>query len=163
MNNLRWLKVLFAYLLCFALQLTVAKWLQIFEVGPDFVIILTVTIAIKFGPAAGCFWGFLAGFSQDVYAPIEWFGAHTIAMTVLGFLVGQLEERFLTLNLPTKVVVLAIGFFLCDMIYFLLTGLQKDVVTNLFFSKTIPECIYTVIVGAVVFYLSSGKKKSRHV
>ena len=90
---------------------------------------------------------------------MEWLGANTISMTVLGFVVGQLEERFLTLNLPAKVAVLAIGFFVCDMLYFMLTGLEKDVVTNLFFSKTIPECIYTVVVGAVVFYLSSGKKK----
>jgi len=46
-----------------------------------------------------------------------------------------------------------------------MTGLQKDVVTNLFFSKTLPECAYTVIVGAVVFYLSAGKsgKKKRSV
>ena len=45
------------------------------------------------------------------------------------------------------------------MLYFFLTGLEKDVVTNLFFSKTLPECAYTMAVGAVVFHLSIGKKK----
>ena len=80
---------------------------------------------------------------------------------VLGFFVGQLEERFLTLNLPAKVGVLGFGFLLCDMLYFFLTGLEKDVVTNLFFSKTLPECAYTMVIGAVVFHLSVGKKK-RH-
>lgn len=90
---------------------------------------------------------------------MEWLGANTISYTVLGFLVGQLEERFLTLNMPMKVGVLGFGFFLCDMLYFFLTGLEKDVVTNLFFSKTLPECVYTVVVGAVVFHLSIGKKK----
>jgi rod shape-determining protein MreD len=165
MTSLKWLKLLFLYILAFVLQTTVGDWLQIFGIGPDFVIILIVGIAIKHGPATGCFWGFLAGFTQDIYAPVEWLGAHTIAMTIVGFLVGQLEERFLTLNLPAKMAVLAIGFFVCDMIYFLLTGLEKDVVTNLFFSKTLPECAYTVIVGAVVFYLSAGKagKKKRSV
>lgn len=106
-----------------------------------------------------CFWGFLAGFTQDVYAPVEWLGANTISLTALGFLVGQLEERFLTLNLPAKIGVLGFGFMLCDMLYFFLTGLEKDVVTNLFFSKTLPECAYTMAVGAVVFHLSIGKKK----
>jgi len=165
MIKFKWIKLFLIYLLAFVLQTTVGDWLQIFGVGPDFVVIFIVAVAIKYGPATGCFWGFFAGFAQDMYAPVEWLGAHSIAMTVLGFVVGQLEERFLTLNLPAKMAVLAIGFFVCDMIYFLLTGLQKDVVTNLFFSKTLPECAYTVIVGAVVFYLSAGKsgKKKRSV
>ena len=144
------------------MQTTVAQWLSIFGAGPDFVVIMIVSIAITYGPAAGVLWGFLAGFTQDIYAPVEWLGANMISYTVLGFLVGQLEERFLTLNMPAKVGVLGFGFFLCDMLYFFLTGLEKDVVTNLFFSKTLPECAYTMVVGAVVFHLSIGKKR-KHV
>ena len=154
--------MLLLFLLCFAMQTTVAQWLSIFGAGPDFVVIMIVSIAITYGPAAGVLWGFLAGFTQDIYAPVEWLGANMISYTVLGFLVGQLEERFLTLNMPAKVGVLGFGFFLCDMLYFFLTGLEKDVVTNLFFSKTLPECAYTMVVGAVVFHLSIGKKR-KHV
>ena len=161
-SNWKWVRVLLLFVLCFAMQTTVAEWLSIFGAGPDFIVILIVSIAIKHGPAAGVLWGFLAGFTQDIYAPVEWLGANMIAYTVLGFLVGQLEERFLTLNLPAKVGVLGFGFFLCDMLYFFLTGLEKDVVTNLFFSKTRPECAYTMVVGAVVFHLSIGKQK-KHV
>ena len=161
-NNWKWVRMLLLFLLCFAMQTTVAQWLSIFGAGPDFVVIMMVSIAITYGPAAGVLWGFLAGFTQDIYAPVEWLGANMISYTVLGFLVGQLEERFLTLNMPAKVGVLGFGFFLCDMLYFFLTGLEKDVVTNLFFSKTLPECAYTMVVGAVVFHLSIGKKR-KHV
>lgn len=160
-SSWKWIRTFLLFIVCFVLQTTVAKWLQIFDAGPDFIVILIVSIAIKHGPAAGVLWGFLAGFTQDVYSPVEWLGANTIAFTALGFVVGQLEERFLTLNLPTKVGVLAFAFLLCDMLYFFLTGLEKDVITNLFFSKTLPECAYTVVIGAVLFHLSSGKKK-RH-
>ena len=158
-NSWKWVRVFLLFVVCFVLQTTVAQWLSIFSAAPDFVLILIVAIAIKHGPAAGVLWGFLAGFTQDIYAPVEWLGANTISLTVLGFLVGQLEERFLTLNLPAKVGVLGFGFLLCDMLYFFLTGLEKDVVTNLFFSKTLPECAYTLVVGAIVFHLSVGKKK----
>ena len=161
-NNWKWVRMLLLFLLCFAMQTTVAQWLSIFGAGPDFVVIMIVSIAITYGPAAGVLWGFLAGFTQDIYAPVEWLGANMISYTVLGFLVGQLEERFLTLNMPAKVGVLGFEFFLCDMLYFFLTGLEKDVVTNLFFSKTLPECAYTMVVGAVVFHLSIGKKR-KHV
>lgn len=161
-NNWKWLHLCLLFLMCFVMQTTVAQWLAIFDAGPDFILIFIISVAIKHGPAAGVLWGFIAGFSQDVYAPVEWLGANTISFTILGFLVGQLEERFLTLNLPAKVGVLGFGFFLCDMLYFFLTGLEKEVVTNLFFSKTIPECLYTMVVGAVVFHLSIGKPK-KHV
>ena len=158
MNSFKFIKICLLLLLCFVLQTTVADWLSIFGIAPDFVVILVVAVAIKNGPAAGTFIGFLCGFTQDVYAPVEWLGANSIAFTVLGFAVGQLEERFLTLNLPAKVGVLGFGFLVCDMIYFFVTALERDVVTNLFFSKTLPECAYTMLVGAIVFYLSVGKK-----
>ncbi|MBR6379108.1 MAG: rod shape-determining protein MreD [Fibrobacter sp.] len=163
MNSLKWLRVLLIFIVCFILQTTVAEWIQLFGASPDIIVIMIVSIAIKFGPAAGCFWGFFAGFTQDVYGPAEWLGANTISMTVLGFLVGQLEERFLTLNLPMKLGVLGFGFFVCDMVYFFLTGLEKDVITNLFLSKTLPECAYTLFVAAIYFHLSIGKKKKVHV
>ena len=162
MNNLTWLKILVMFVIVFALQTTVVDWLRIFDVGPDLVVIFIVTVAIKCGPAVGCFWGFVAGFTQDVYAPIEWLGANTISMTVVGYAVGQLEERFLSLNLPAKVGVLGLGFFVCDMIYYGITGLSKDVVTNLFLTKSLPECIYTMLIGGIFFYLDLGSKKKKH-
>ena len=36
--------------------------------------------------------------------------------------------------------------------------LEKDVVTTLFLTKTVPESIYTVVIGGILFYLTSGKK-----
>ena len=162
MNNLGWLKTFIMFVIVFALQMTVADWLSFCDVAPDFIIIFIVAVAIRRGPTAGCFWGFVAGFTQDVYAPVEWLGANAISMTVLGYAVGQLEERFLSLNLPAKVGVLGLGFFVCDMIYYGITGLSKDVVTNLFLTKSIPECFYTMLIGGIFFYLDIGSKKKKH-
>ena len=142
MNNLGWLKSLVLFVIVFALQMTVADWLSFFDVAPDFIIIFIVAVAIRRGPTAGCFWGFVAGFTQDVYAPVEWLGANAISMTVLGYAVGQLEERFLSLNLPAKVGVLGLGFFVCDMIYYGITGLS--------------------LIGGIFFYLDIGSKKKKH-
>ena len=148
------------FVVAFAMQSTVGDWLKILDVGPDFILIFIVSVALRFGAATGCFWGFLAGFTLDVYAPVEWLGANTIAMTIVGFAVGQLEEHFLTLYLPPKIAALGLAFFVNDMFYFLITGLEKDVVTTLFVTRTVPECIYTVIIGGILFYLTSGKKSN---
>ncbi len=158
MSNYGWLRTLLLFIVVFSVQSTVSEWLQILSIGPDFIVIFIVSVAIRFGPATGCFWGFLAGFTQDVYAPLEWLGANSISMTIVGFAVGQLEERFLTVNLPAKVGVLGLAFLVNDVFYFLITGLEKDVVANLLVTRTVPECIYTLVIGAIVFYLFSGKK-----
>ena len=158
MSNYGWLRTLLLFIVVFSVQSTVSEWLQILSIGPDFIVIFIVSVAIRFGPATGCFWGFLAGFTQDVYAPLEWLGANSISMTIVGFAVGQLEERLLTVNLPAKVGVLGLAFLVNDVFYFLITGLEKDVVANLLVTRTVPECIYTLVIGAIVFYLFSGKK-----
>ena len=158
MSNYGWLKTFLLFVIVFALQSTVGDWLQIVGIGPDFVVIFIVSVALRFGAATGCRWGFLAGFTLDIYAPVEWLGANAIAMTIVGFAVGQLEEHILTLYLPAKVVVLGIAFFVNDLFYFFITGLEKNVVMNLFLTKTIPECVYTLVIGGILFYLSSGKK-----
>lgn len=163
MNNLRWLQILVLFIIVFALQLTVVNWLKFFDIGPDLVVIFIVTIAIKCGPGVGCFWGFLAGFTQDVYGPVEWLGANSIAFLVLGFVVGQLEERFLALNLPAKIGVLGLGFFVCDLIYYGITCASREVMTMMLVSKSLPECLYTMLIGGIFFYLDLGKKKKRHV
>lgn len=159
-NNVKWLKVFFLYVVVFAAQMTVGEWLQIFGVAPDFVLIFVVSVALKCGPAGACFWGFLSGFTLDVYAPVEWLGANAMALTVVGFCVGQLEERILKLNLPGKMGVLFLSFFLCDLVYFLITGLGKNAVTTLFVVKTLPECAYTLLVGGIFFYLTAEKTKN---
>lgn len=162
MSNLNWLKILILFIAAFALQVSVASWVSIFGACPDLVVIFVVATAIKFGPAAGCLWGFLAGFSKDVYAPVEWLGANAISLTVIGFLVGQVEEKLLTLNKPTKIAVLALAFFICDMIYYWITGLSREIITNLFLTKTLPECVYTVFVGGILFYFDPGNSKKKH-
>ena len=121
MSNYGWLKTLLMFVIAFAVQSTIGDWLKILGVGPDFILIFIVSVALRFGAGTGCFWGFLAGFSLDVYAPVEWLGANTIAMTIVGFAVGQLEEHFLTLNLPPKVGVLGLAFYVNDMFYFLIS------------------------------------------
>ncbi|MDR1759484.1 MAG: rod shape-determining protein MreD [Fibrobacter sp.] len=160
----RILAQIFLFVMCAVLQTTVASWIEILGVRPDFFVIFIVFIALGRGAAVGALWGFIAGFSQDVYAPAEWLGAGTIAFTVLGFLVGLLEERFITLNLGLKIVVLAIGFFVSDFIYYLLIEVPSDSLTRIFLTISLPECIYTVLFATLVFYLFSRKNtKKNHV
>ena len=57
MSNYGWLKTLLMFVLAFAVQSTIGDWLKILGVGPDFVLIFIVSVALRFGAATGCLWG----------------------------------------------------------------------------------------------------------
>ena len=108
---------------------------------------------LRTGFLTGLITGFFAGFSEDVFATVDWLGAQTIAFTCVGFGVGQLEEKFLRLNLATKVALLGLAFMLNDLIYYALVGISQESVTTFFLIKTLPECIYTMLFGILCFLL----------
>ena len=153
-------KHFFAFLVVFVLQTTLASWIGIGGIEPDFVLIFVVILALRHGPVSGMLWGFFAGFSEDVYAPVDWLGAQTLAFTCVGFGVGQLEERFLRLNLATKVALLGLAFMLNDLVYYVIVGVPQDEVGVFFLSKTLPGCVYTLFFGGLVLYFSNRFDRS---
>ncbi|MCR5028578.1 MAG: rod shape-determining protein MreD [Fibrobacter sp.] len=150
---LKFIKHLVCFIITIVLQTTLASWISFYGQQPDFVLIFIVVMALSHGPVSGMLWGFFAGFSEDVFASVDWLGAQTIAFTCVGFGVGQLEERFLRLNLATKVALLGLAFMLNDFVYYALIGISQESVTTFFLSKTLPECIYTMLIGVLCFFL----------
>lgn len=161
---LKFIKHLVIFVLSLVLQTTLASWISFCGIEPDFVLIFVVVMAISHGPVTGMLWGFFAGFSEDVYLPVEWLGAQTIAFTCVGFGVGQLEEKFLRLNLVTKVALLGVAFILNDLIYYALVDISQESVGAFFVNTTLPECVYTMFFGILLFYsLNRLDRKPRHV
>ena len=59
MSNYGWLKTLLMFVIAFAVQSTIGDWLKILGVGPDFILIFIVSVALRFGAgvaASGDFW-----------------------------------------------------------------------------------------------------------
>ncbi len=150
---LKFIKHLVIFVLALVLQTTLASWISIRGIEPDFVLIFVVVMAISHGPVSGMLWGFFAGFSEDIYSPVEWLGAQTVAFTCVGFGVGQLEEKFLRLNLATKVALLGIAFLLNDVVYFFLVNVAQENWGTFLLKTTLPECFYTMLFGILLFHL----------
>jgi len=157
--------ILYAVLFIVAsvLQTVIVPQIQILNAQPSFLLILTVTAALRHGTLAGCLFGFFSGLLCDVYGPIEWFGAFSLAYCIVGFAVGQIEESFIDLNLLPEIIVLTIAHFIKDLIYFIAIGKSSDEVLNAIISNSFPNAIYTVILGAIFFYLMSPVKKKMNV
>jgi rod shape-determining protein MreD len=142
------------------LQTVIVPQIQILNAQPSFLLILTVVAALRHGTLAGCLFGFFSGLLCDVYAPIEWFGAFSLSYCIIGFSVGQIEESFIDLNLLPEIIVLTIAHFIKDLIYFIAIGKTSNEILQAIASISVPNAIYTVILGAIFFYLLSiGTKK----
>jgi len=151
----------FLFFIASLLQTVIAPRIEILGVQPSFLLILTVMVAFRHGGLAGCLIGFISGLFCDVYAPTEWLGAFSLAYCTVGFVVGQINESFIDLNLLLQIVVLALSNFLKDVIYYFSVGKAISDVPKMVLSFTLPNTLYTVIIGVVCLYLfsqSMGKK-----
>jgi len=145
----------FLFFIAALFQTVIASRIEILGAQPSFLIILTVMVAFRHGGLAGCAMGFVSGLFCDVYAPTEWLGAFSLAYCTVGFIVGQINESFIDLNLFLQVVVLAMVNFLKDIIYYFSIGKAISDVPKMVFSSTLPNTLYTIIIGVVCLYLFS--------
>ncbi|MDR2581889.1 MAG: rod shape-determining protein MreD [Fibromonadaceae bacterium] len=146
------------------LQTVIVPQIQILEAQPSFLFILTVIAALRHGTLAGCLFGFFSGLLCDVYGPIEWFGAFSLAYCVIGFAVGQIEESFIDLNLLPEIIVLTVAYFIKDLIYFIAIGKKSDEILQAIIYTSGPNAIYTLSIGVIFFYLLSlGVKKKINI
>ncbi len=153
---------LVGFIVVFTAQTVLAPVIRVFGVAPDFVLFFIVFLALRRGALVGVFWGFLAGFTQDIYADPKLLGASAFTLTIVGFVVGQMEEKFINLGLVAKVAVLGVSFFVNDALYGWMTGMNRDAVTELFLSKSLPEGLYTLLIGTLAFHFLYPRS-SRHV
>jgi rod shape-determining protein MreD len=139
------------------LQTVIAPRIEILGAQPSFLLILTVITALRHGTLAGCFMGFISGLLCDVYAPVDWFGTFSLSYCVVGFVVGHIYESFINLSLLLQIVVLILADFLKNTIYYFSIGITTENIPNIISSLALPDTVYTVILGAICFYLLSRK------
>jgi rod shape-determining protein MreD len=150
------------FVIAFVLQSSLASLIGVMGTTPDFLLIFVVFAALRHGGLYGTFWGFIVGLTQDIYAPVEWLGASALSLCIVGFLVGQLEEKFLNLNLITKTAALGVAFFVNDALYFWSIGMEKTQISSVFLKQSLPEGMYTTLLGSLAFYFLYSHSDRRH-
>ena len=87
-------------------QCTVVPVIGVGGVVPDVPVVLTVLLALRYGPEAGCLTGFALGLAQDAVAggPL---GLHALSKALIGFGAGDLP-RWILVRRPVVLVGLAV-------------------------------------------------------
>lgn len=147
-------RLLFAIALTLLGQLTLAPKIAILGIEPDFLVLMLVILALRTGPAAGAFLGFVIGILQGLVVP-ETLGMDALAKCIVGWAVGKvsptlaLEGPILYFGLP------AVAVLAHDLIYLVcLTRLDVVRVAETFALRSVPIAVYTGVISVVVGVLS---------
>jgi len=160
-SELRW--ALFRGLtvpLALVIQATLAPSLSIFGIQPSILLTVFVLFAFRTGALASIWMGFACGIVLDTYASGRT-GAFTLALSVVGYAVGQLEERKVHVGYPLRVLVLGLAVLLHDTIWHLVNR-HGWLDLPLFLLRTsLPGMLYTMLFGAVLFAIRPPKVRAR--
>ncbi len=161
--SLEKLITLVAILVSYFLQSSV-DFFRLWDINPDFLLILTIYFSLTRGTFAGLWVGFLGGLLQDINLggiaqneTINFFiGTHALPKALIGYTVGKMSHELEHRSpLIVFVLLLATGFakgiitFLEIAIFH--TGISPQTILTILF----PETIYTAVLATIWFRLLS--------
>ena len=139
------------FVVALLLQATLVKFIQIFTWRPDLVLIVLVTYSLREGPNKGMTAGFIVGLLQDLVST-HFIGLSALSKTLTGFVAGSLSGKFT--SRAVFFLTLLIGGLVNDLTYFFVYTLGENFsLQSLIILYTIPNVMYTVLLGGFLYYL----------
>jgi len=148
---LRWL---FVFIVCLAVQTTVVSAVQLFGREPDIVFVAMFVFALRFGVLPTVWVGFALGLLQDLYSP-SLLGQNALAKTVSGALCGLFNERVMSTDPVTKLVILVMAFLVHDSIILVSDMLKQDLPLLTLLSglvmTTLPRMLFSMVFAGAYY------------
>lgn len=134
------------------LQAGLAPYMAIGGIVPNFLLLVTVTLALVEGPAAGCSVGFACGLIFDLLGagPV---GPMVLVLSVTGYLAGLMHENMFAEGWLLPITVFAIAALGAEIAYGLILDLLGAGGPFLltFFTKMLPAAVYNTALALLVY------------
>lgn len=136
----------------FILQTTIFRELQIANVSPNILVILTAISGTMYGQYNGLFSGTICGLFVDLmYSSI--IGVNIFIYAVIGFIAGMTNKIYIEDDFIFPITTIAVGDLIYGVLFYILKFLLRG---RLYFweyikNTILPEMIYTIIIGIFVF------------
>ena len=135
------------------IQATVVGRIAIFDVRPDFALLVLILLAAYSGTVEIILYGFFIGFLQDVYNP-EFLGFNAFTMSVMGFFLDVIKEHLSVENYTVRMIATLIVCLVHDVIYLLIsTHFDFSIFIQMFIRQSLPGAVYTLVL-AIIFIRS---------
>jgi rod shape-determining protein MreD len=154
------MRALNVLLLCLAALLAHSTVMKLFTFGafrPDVALFVLVYVSLKEGSAAGVWVGFGMGLLQDTYMPSS-LGVNAFTKSLVGFLVGFLNEREWRIDLWARSFILLAAFFLHDTLAYLFRYGGFGAAMMNFVTRSLPSFAYTLLLWAAIWLIAKRGK-----
>ena len=142
---MNWSSLFISGFLVWIIQLTIADLLTIDTIRPDFIGILIVYWAVKYGRFLGTVSGLIFGIIFDLSGSALFFGLSPLIYTTTGYLSGNLNGMYTKIN-PLIYNFSWVTILLLHFLIFCTVHYQEILIVDidLFFGKWIGTSIYTI-------------------
>lgn len=148
----RYISLFFLIILCFLLQTTIFDRLELSNIKPNLLIIVTAASGFMYGRKYGLFTGFLSGALIDLQYN-EVVGICIFIFVLVGYGNGMANKLYFKDDLSIPLFAIAMSDLIYGMLYyvcyFLLRGRLE--VFHYMVGIMLPEVLYTTLVG-ILFY-----------
>lgn len=139
-------------LICFLLQCTVFKGLQLASVSPNLLIIVTSSFGFMRGKKEGMVVGFISGLLIDIMFN-DLIGFYALIYTLLGYANGFFRKIFYDDDIKLPLTLIAASDFLYGHIVCIFMFIMRSRLDYFYYLKSIiiPELIYTILITLILY------------
>lgn len=139
-------------LICFLLQCTVFKGLQLASVSPNLLIIVTSSFGFMRGKKEGMVVGFISGLLIDIMFN-DLIGFYALIYTLLGYANGLFRKIFYDDDIKLPLTLIAASDFLYGHIVCIFMFIMRSKLDYFYYLKNIiiPELIYTILITLILY------------
>ncbi len=138
----------------FILQTSIFNHLEMAGIIPNLLLVVTVSFGYLKGRKAGIIVGFLCGMLLDIFIG-TYFGMNALILMYIGYLNGTVRLFYFGEDVKFPLFIISLSDLLYGSFVFAVMFLMRERSDFYFYLEhvIIPEAVYTVIVGIIVYYL----------
>lgn len=148
--------IILTILAAYVIQSSVLPAIEIGSITPNLMLIVTASYAFLLGDRPGILVGFLCGLLTDIFfGPV--IGFSSMVYAVIGYLCGKFKNLLYVEDLSFPLIMIGVSDFACGFLNYVFLFLVRNRLYVRFYIRTIilPEVIYTVLLGVVIYPLLS--------
>ena len=136
----------FLVAVCFVLQNSLLKALELGAVSPNLLLVITASIGFIGGRKEGMFMGVLCGLFTDIFYG-QLLGYHTLLYTIIGYVNGFFHAVFYDMDIKQPMFLIALSDLAYGLIQYFFQFLLRGKFDFVFYFTNIiiPEFLYTVV------------------
>jgi rod shape-determining protein MreD len=147
------IKYIFGMLFIVFYQIVVAPRASILGAHTDMALILTVWVALDFGPREGILFGFTAGLLTGLLIPME-LGWAALLLSIIGYIIGNIKNKLVIEPMIIKMLILLFALLAYNILYIFFTRFDL-IILNIEFvlSNTIISTLNSTLIGIIIFLI----------